>query len=117
MPKQTSEDLVPLSIRVEPETDSWLRAHVEVRKESTNRVIRDFLNDLRTLFGLSPAVLAALEQDAQSLGIPTRLRSSSGQVATDWRPYLIDLLNQRALAVSASARTTRSGSPEPRTKK
>ena|SRR5215510_4461079 len=83
MPKTPArDDYFTQSFRFTPEQAAFLKEESK-RLGSTTAVIREVLDDVRTLYGLPRVIIEALEKDRQTLG----LRSH--------REYVMHLLARR----------------------
>lgn len=70
------------SIRFAPEQRAWLSDATRRSGESINAVVRQLVDDAQTFFGLSPSILALLQQDRVAMGL-------------DHRGYVRELLTRR----------------------
>src|SRR4051812_2861335 len=69
MPKShASVETVQLTFRVPVDVESWLKKQAEQNQESLTDVMRRFIDDFRTLYGLPEIIVEKLEADAKALG-------------------------------------------------
>ncbi len=72
MPKTPArDDYFTQSFRFTPEQTSFLKEGAQ-RLGSTTAVIREVLDDVRTLYGLPKVMIEALEKDRKALGLSQR---------------------------------------------